>query len=114
MVLAYIGKDPNTTNPKDFRAVVKAFKPIRQYIKTFDNSNYLNAIPNKELCYINNWSGDYATAKARAAEAGVELDLAYRVPSRAAQLGSISGACQPMRPTGTMPSSSSITCSNLK
>lgn len=80
MVLAYLGKDPNTTNPEDFRAVVEAFKPIRQYIKTFDNANYLNAIPNKELCYINNWSGDYATAKARAAEAGIEIDLAYRVP----------------------------------
>jgi len=80
MVLAYLGKDPNTTNPADYQAVVDAFKPIRKYIKTFDSSNYLNAIPNKELCYINDWSGDYATAKSRASEAGVEINLAYRVP----------------------------------
>jgi putrescine transport system substrate-binding protein len=80
MLLPYIGKKPNTTDPKDFDAVAEAFKPIRQYIKTFDASNYLNAIPNKELCVINNWSGDYATAKARAAEAGVEINLAYYVP----------------------------------
>ncbi len=56
-------------NVKDYDAVVEAFKPIREHIRTFDNTNYLNAIPNKELCVINNWSGDYSTAKSRAAEA---------------------------------------------
>ena len=80
MTLAYLGLDPNTTNPSDFDAVVKVFAPIRQYIRAFDASNYLNAIPNKELCVINNWSGDYATANARAKEAGIELNLAYYVP----------------------------------
>jgi putrescine transport system substrate-binding protein len=80
MMLPYIGKKPNTTDPADFEAVAEAFKPIRKYIKTFDASNYLNAIPNKELCVINNWSGDYATAKTRAKEAGVDINLAYYVP----------------------------------
>jgi putrescine transport system substrate-binding protein len=81
ILLKYLGKDPDTTNPADYDAVVELFKPVRQYIKTFDNSNYLNAIPNKELCVINNWSGDYATAKTRAEEAGVEINLEYHVPS---------------------------------
>ncbi len=66
MMLRYLGKDGDTTNVADYDAVVEMFKSVRQYIKTFDNTNYLNAIPNKELCVINNWSGDYATAKARA------------------------------------------------
>lgn len=80
LMLTYLGKDGNTSNLADYQAVVDAFKPVRQYIRTFDNTNYLNAIPNKELCVINNWSGDYSTAKARAAEAGVEINLAYFVP----------------------------------
>jgi putrescine transport system substrate-binding protein len=80
MALPYLGKDRDTANVKDYQAIVDAFKPIRQYIRTFDNTNYLNAIPNKELCVINNWSGDYSTAKARAAEAGVEINLEYHVP----------------------------------
>ncbi|WP_373504362.1 polyamine ABC transporter substrate-binding protein [Aestuariivirga sp.] len=84
MVLKYIGKDGDTTNVKDYDAVVEAFKPVRQYIRTFDNTNYLNAIPNKELCVINNWSGDYSTAKARAEEAGVEINLEYHVPETGA------------------------------
>jgi putrescine transport system substrate-binding protein len=84
MVLRYIGKDPNTATEADYKAAAEAFKPIRKYIKTFDNSNYLNAIPNKELCVVNNWSGDYATAQARAKEAGVKINLAYYVPKTGA------------------------------
>ena len=84
MMLRYLGKDGDTKNVADYQAVVDAFKPVRQHIRTFDNTNYLNAIPNKELCVINNWSGDYSTAKARAEEAGVELNLAYYVPKTGA------------------------------
>ncbi|MFT3988835.1 polyamine ABC transporter substrate-binding protein [Aestuariivirga sp.] len=83
-VLRYLGKDGDTTNVADYDAVVAAFKPIRKYIKTFDNTNYLNAIPNKELCVVNDWSGDYATAKSRAKDAGVDINLAYFVPKTGA------------------------------
>ena len=84
MVLKYLGLDGDTTNVADYDKVVEAFKPVRQYIRTFDNTNYLNAIPNGELCVINNWSGDYATAAGRAAEAGIEMNLAYFVPKTGA------------------------------
>jgi putrescine transport system substrate-binding protein len=84
MLLRYLGKDGDTTNTADYQAVVEALKPVRQHIRTFDNTNYLNAIPNKELCVINNWSGDYSTAKARATEAGIELNLEYHVPETGA------------------------------
>lgn len=81
MVLKYLGRDPDSEKQEDYDAVVEAFKPIRQYIKTFDSANYLNALPNKELCVSGTWSGDYATAAARAKEAGIELNLEYNVPS---------------------------------
>ena len=54
--------------------------PIRQYISTFDNANYLTTIPNGEVCAVNNWSGDYGVAKTRAAEAGIDIHLGYFVP----------------------------------
>jgi putrescine transport system substrate-binding protein len=84
MTLKYLGKDGDSTNVADYDAVAEAIRPIRPYIRTFDNSNYLNAIPNGELCVINNWSGDYATAKARAEEVGIEINLAYFVPKTGA------------------------------
>jgi putrescine transport system substrate-binding protein len=80
MVLSSLGIDPSTAGPADYAKMVEAFKPIRKYITTFDNSNYLTALPNKELCVANTWSGDYGVAKSRAAEAGVKIDLEYFVP----------------------------------
>jgi putrescine transport system substrate-binding protein len=84
MVLRYLGLDGNTTNIADYQAVVEAFRPIRPFIQTFDNTNYLNTIPNGEVCAVTNWSGDYATALARAEEAGVAINLAYFVPATGA------------------------------
>lgn len=84
MVLKYMGIDPDNATEADIKKTADVFKPIRQYIRTFDNTNYLNAIPNKELCLINNWSGDYSTASNRAKEAGVEINLGYFVPKTGA------------------------------
>ena len=84
MLLPYLGKSGDTTNLADYQAVVDAFKPVRKFMKTFDNTNYLNAIPNKQLCVINDWSGDYATARSRAKDAGVSINLAYFVPKSGA------------------------------
>jgi len=86
MVLPYLGLDGDSKNPEDFQRVVDAFAPIRQHVRTFDNTNYLNAIPNGELCAINNWSGDYGVAASRAAEAGIEMNLIYVVPRTGAPL----------------------------
>ena len=84
IVLRYLGKDGDTTNVADYQAVIDALKPVRQYIRTFDNLNLLNAIPNGELCAVNTWSGDYSTAGARAEEAGVDIKLEYHVPETGA------------------------------
>ncbi len=80
MVLSMLRISPDTAGPDDYAKMVAAFKPIRQYVSTFDNSNYLTALPNKELCAANTWSGDYGVAKARAKDAGIDLNLKYFVP----------------------------------
>ena len=80
MVLPYLGLDGDSKNPEDFSRVVEALAPIRQPIRTFDKTNYLNVIPNGELCAINNGPGDYGGAVARAAEAGIEMNLIQVVP----------------------------------
>lgn len=80
MILSYLGVDPNKAGPAEWAMMVEAVKPVREYIATFDNANYLTAIPNGELCAVNNWSGDYGVAKARAAEAGIDMNLGYFIP----------------------------------
>ncbi len=84
MLLKYLGLDGDSQNVADYEKVAELFKPMRQHIKTFDNTNYINAIPNGELCVINSWSGDYNTARTRAEEAGVKINLAYFVPKTGA------------------------------
>jgi putrescine transport system substrate-binding protein len=77
MVLSYLGIDPNTAGPAEYAKMVEALAPIREYIAVFDNSNYLNTLPTGDLCVANSWSGDYSVATARAAEAGIDVNLAY-------------------------------------
>ena len=84
LMLDYLGKPRDAYKPEDLEAVKAAFKSVREYVRTFDSTNYLNAIPNKELCVINSWSGDFSTAQARAKEAGVEINLGYFVPKTGA------------------------------
>ena len=84
LIMNYLGFPHDDYKPEDIKAAVDAFKKIRKNVRAFDSTNYLNLIPNKELCVINNWSGDYSTAKARAKEAGVDINLAYYVPKTGA------------------------------
>lgn len=84
MVLRYLGINTDTATEADYRRLVEVMAPIRDYVATFDNTNFLTTLPNGEICAANNWSGDYGVAKTRAAEAGIEVDLAYFVPKSGA------------------------------
>jgi putrescine transport system substrate-binding protein len=84
MVLAYLGIDVNTARAPEYAKMAEAIAPIREYVATFDNANYLTTLPTGELCAVNSWSGDYGVATARAAEAGLEVNLAYFVPKTGA------------------------------
>lgn len=84
MVLRWLGLNADTAGPTEYARMAEAFAKIRPYVATFDNANYLTALPNQELCVANTWSGDYGVAVSRAAEAGIELNLGYFVPKTGA------------------------------
>jgi putrescine transport system substrate-binding protein len=84
MVLSYLGIDPNTAGPADYAKMAEALAPIREHVTVFDNGNYLNTLLTGDLCVANTWSGDYAVASARAAEAGIDVNLGYFVPKTGA------------------------------
>ena len=84
-MLSYLGLDPGHGWPRRISQDGRGVRADpRNISRPSTIGNYLNAIPNGELCVINNWSGDYSVAKARAAEAGVEMNLAYFVPKTGA------------------------------
>ena len=84
LALKYLGLDPNSTRPEDFKAAEKMLLKVRPYIRAFDSSEYINGLANKELCIAMSWSSDYALARARAKAVGVILDLAFTVPKEGA------------------------------
>ena len=48
-VLRWLGINPDTAGPAEYARLAEAFAHIRPYITTFDNANYLTAIPNGEF-----------------------------------------------------------------
>jgi putrescine transport system substrate-binding protein len=80
MALSYLGLDPNTKRPEDFKAAEQLVMAVRPYIRSFDSVGYINALVNREICIAMAWSSDYATAVARARAVGVDVHLAYTLP----------------------------------
>jgi putrescine transport system substrate-binding protein len=84
LALNYLHLDPNTTRPEDYKRAEKLLLAVRPYIRAFDSSEYMNGLANSEYCISMSWSGDYATSRARARAAGVDVRLAFTVPKEGA------------------------------
>ena len=80
LALASMGTDPTSQKEEDIIAAAEMVMKVRPYIRNFDSQQYLTSLPNGENCISMSWSGDYATAATRAAEAGLKINLAYTIP----------------------------------
>lgn len=85
-VLAWLGKDPNSTNPSDYAAATAVLERVRPYVKKFHSSEYINALANGQACLAIGYSGDILQAGDRAAEAGKGVEIAYAIPKEGSQL----------------------------
>jgi putrescine transport system substrate-binding protein len=84
LALQYLGLNPNTTKREDYKAAEELLLKVRPYIRSFDSSEYLNGLANREVCIAMSWSSDYALSKARARAVGVNVNLAFTVPKEGA------------------------------
>ena len=84
LALQYLGLDPNTTKRADYEAAEALLLKVRPYIRSFDSSEYLNGLANREICIAMSWSSDYALSRARARAVGVNVNLAFTVPKEGA------------------------------
>jgi putrescine transport system substrate-binding protein len=80
LALQYLGLDPNTTKREDYKAAEAMLLKVRPYIRSFDSSEYMNGLANKEVCVAMSWSSDYALSRARAKAVGVNVNLTFTVP----------------------------------
>jgi putrescine transport system substrate-binding protein len=84
-VLNYLGLNPNSTTPDDYRIEARRIlDPIRPYITYFHSSQYINDLANGDICIAFGWSGDILQAAARAREAANGHRIAYSIPREGA------------------------------
>ncbi len=78
-VLAYMGRDPNSKNPADYRAAFELLKKVRPYIDQF-SSTYLNDMAGGDMCVAMGWSGDAGMIRRRAQQAHQNFEIRYFAP----------------------------------
>ena len=82
IVMSYLGYPGNSIDPQHLGEVERVMKAIRPYIRYFSSAKMLIDMPNKETCVAMSWSGDYIVASTRAAQAGIDINLAYAMPEK--------------------------------
>jgi putrescine transport system substrate-binding protein len=86
VALNYLGKDPNSKDPKDYAAATDLLLKARPYVRKFHSSEYIDALANGDICVAIGYSGDVLQAKSRAEEAKNKVRLAYAVPKEGSQV----------------------------
>lgn len=86
LALVYLHLDPNSRRLEDLQAAEKLIMAVRPYIRMFDSGDYINQLASKELCVAMAWSSDYSIALVRAHAAGLQLDLAFTVPTEGSDI----------------------------
>ncbi len=85
-MLNYLGLDPNSQNPEDYKKAEERLMAIRPYVTYFHSSKYISDLANGNICIAAGYSGDIFQAKARAEEAGKGVVIDYVIPREGANL----------------------------
>ncbi len=85
-MLRAIKLDPNSKKVEDIQKAGDAIFKVRDNVRKFHSSEYINALAGGDICMALGFSGDILQARKRAAEArnGVEID--YIIPAEGAQM----------------------------
>lgn len=80
LALHYLGRDPNSSSPDDIKAATALIKSVREDVKRFSSSGYIDDMARGDLCVATGYGGDLNIAKRRAEEAGTGVQLKVLVP----------------------------------
>jgi putrescine transport system substrate-binding protein len=80
LALQYLGLDPNSKKPADYKKAQELMSNIRDNITYFHSSRYISDLANGDICVAIGWSGDVFQAAARAEEAENGVEIGYSIP----------------------------------
>ncbi len=86
MALVYLHKNPNSTNPADYRAAYRLLTRIRPYITEFNVGSYINDLASNDICLALGWSGDVNVARQAAQSAHKPYHIRYVIPREGAPI----------------------------
>lgn len=81
---AYLGKDTTDFSSSAIQEATAVVAGVRDNIKYFHSSQYINDLANGDICVAHGYSGDILQARDRATEAKNGVEVAYVVPSEGA------------------------------
>ncbi|MEO1746741.1 MAG: polyamine ABC transporter substrate-binding protein [Pseudomonadota bacterium] len=82
--LNWKGMDPDGKDQASMDAAKEAMTGVRDTIRKFHSSEYINALANGDICVAVGWSGDVLQARDRAAEAEAGVNVEYIIPQEGA------------------------------
>lgn len=85
-VMRALKLDPNSKNPNDIQKAGDALVRVRDNIRKFHSSEYINALAGGQICLALGFSGDILQARKRAKEAGNGVEIEYIIPKEGAQM----------------------------
>ncbi len=82
IALKYVGKDPYSKDPADYKAAGDMLKAVRPYVSRFvgSGSDYIDQMARGSICAVVGWSGDIMIAKDKAAKAKRPQNLEVLLP----------------------------------
>jgi len=86
MALRYLGRDPNSTNPKDYQDAYAMMMKVRPYVRYFIATPVMNDLATGEVCVTTGYSGAVLVARVRAQAAKNGQQIGYSLPSIGAPL----------------------------
>ncbi|MGE8349068.1 MAG: extracellular solute-binding protein, partial [Pseudomonas protegens] len=85
-VLNYLGLDPRSEKPEDYKKAEAKLLSLRPYITYFHSSKYVSDLANGDICIAFGYSGDVFQAANRAKEAKNGVNIAYAIPKEGSNL----------------------------
>ncbi len=86
LALNYLGINTSTKKQEDLAKAADLIIAITPYIQKFDSIGTIDALAAGDRCIAMTWSGDFAQAKNRAAENGIDVELQFAVPKEGVNL----------------------------
>jgi putrescine transport system substrate-binding protein len=68
IALKYVGKEPHSTNPDDYKAAYEMLAKVRPDIKKFSSGGQIDDLAGGNVCVALGWAGDFNLARNRSIE----------------------------------------------